>query len=172
MEDRMRLPLLILAVTITSLWARDAEFGVFAGGFIPADSYLRVTYTTSPVVGVDFLYHAESRTYEASISAVMLQDKSEIENFSGNMLPLRLGIRNYLGDVFIGGGGGLYLVTERFDDPHLGRMDETSTLTSAYLTLGTVFPLAGTDFEIAANYHLVDFLVDKSWIGLTGGVRL
>jgi len=163
---------LILIVFLSVVSGSDVEFGVFTGAFIPAASFIRETYATSAVLGVDLLYHMEKTTIEASISTVLLRDHTDVENFSASMLPLRMGIRQYTGPVFMGGGMGMYLVTERYDDPELGKYDETSDLWSSYFLIGAPLSISGTDAEVCISYHMVDQLLAKSFVSLTAGIKL
>lgn len=163
----------IIFILIGAVSAKDeVELGVFAGAFIPIESFMSSTYNTSPELGADILLHLENYILEGKISFIKLIDDTDIENFSASMTPIRGGLRNYIGSFLLGGGVGLYIVTERYDDPQLGTFDETSSLYSAYINLGYIISAAGTRIELITTYHLVDLVTEKSWIGITAGLRL
>ena len=168
----MKLLMILMVLLSVAFGSDDLEFGVFTGAFIPAATYIRDTYSTSVILGVDLLFPISKYTLEASISTVLLRDHTDIENFSASMLPLRMGIRQHIGPIFMGGGMGMYLVTERYDDPKLGEYDETSDLWSSYFLLGAPLSISATDAEICISFHMVDQLLAKSWVGLTAGIKL
>jgi hypothetical protein len=168
----MRITVLAIAGISMVSWAGGVEFGLFTGAMVPAASYIRQTYTTSPVIGADILHHMEHASLEASVSAVLLQHDVEFENYSASMIPIRAGFRTYTGPVFVGAGLGDYLITEKFDDPEFGSFDETSFLLSAYFKIGSLVHFGETKVELAIEHHLVDFMFDKSWVGITATLRL
>ena len=160
--------LAVVAVSISVL-AEGTEIGIHAGALIPMASLMTETYSTSPIAGAQIYLSMPEYTIEGRVSIVFLQNHSELENFSAAMIPILLGLRESSGSFFYGGGGAVHFVTERYDDPVYGEFDESSSLLGSYVTAGARIPIASEDVEISATYHLVDFVINKSWIGVTAG---
>jgi hypothetical protein len=160
---------LIFAAVSIPVMAEGIELGVNAGAMIPVASFMRDTYSTSPTAGANLIIYMQEYTLEGSISFLLLRNHSDLENFSASMIPFLVGLRSKSGSFFFGGGGALHFVTERYDDPVHGEYDESSSLLGAYFKAGTRIHLMGEDVELSATLHLVDYLWDKAWTGITAG---
>jgi len=170
----MKLRVMLLLCLLTAAYGQDdvLEFGFRGGAWIPTGSWISKSYTTSPALGANLMLHLGGSTIEANLSFVRLREKRDLDYFSGSIVPVSLGFRRYTGGVHFGAGMGMYLVSERYEDPDYGEYDETSDMGGMYYCVGTRLQLWGMNMELEARYHLVDYAYSKSFLAVSTVVRI
>ncbi len=164
--------LLLFSVSATVLAQDDIEFGFRGGFWVPTGSWISGSYSTSPVLGANLVIHGPQSNIESNLSFVHLRDNMNVDDYSGSIVNISLGLGQYFGDFHLGAGWALYLVSERFNDSEYGDYDETSDMGGTYWCAGTRMMLWGQNMEIEASYHLVDYAFAKGWLAISTIVRI
>jgi len=162
----MKIVYVLIPVICLAAFAGFTEFGAHGGIMLPSGD-AGDSYELSPLIGVNLLVHMPNIAVEGSASYVFLGSNLEENDWSAYMVPIIGGVRSYTGNLFLGGGGGLYLT-------HVEWLADTGTVSSsdtdlgAYGNAGTIIHLGGTDLEASAKLHWVAF--DTIWFSLTAGI--
>lgn len=187
----MRLSLM-LTIVCALLVTASTEFGIEGGVLIPTGDESDA-YNISPMLGLGILFHIPStygrseeenlwtnrgysdQEYKYSIefrtgfAFINLELNDYEEEFGGefsrHMVPVMLGMRSYVDNLFFGGGLAYHFSywSNNYDDDSEGNL-------GMYGTFGTSIPTRSSRIELSGQLHFIDFT--DLWLGLTAGAYL
>ncbi|MEN8209905.1 MAG: hypothetical protein ABFR50_11715, partial [Candidatus Fermentibacteria bacterium] len=113
----MKILLIVLLAASITAFSGLVEFGGHAGVFLPAGNDLD-QFKTSPIFGVDALFHMPLFAIEGSISyaPVSTEEVTGATDYSVNIIPVLAGMRTYVGPIFYGGGLAYHITSISFVD--------------------------------------------------------
>ena len=159
--------LVVMAVLAAAAFG-FGEFGVQLGYWIPTGD-AGDDLDGSLYFGAQYLYHMAVVAVEASAGYTSLNFAEEVEglDYSGNIIPLTLGLRSYSPRLYAAGGIELDIMSGEVENVEIE--DYNGSKVGGYVGGGIIVPAQMGDIDLSVRLHFMDF--DDMWIGLQGGIN-